>query len=193
MSRLRVVLHGLGERRRVGEIADTYATPRDLVFVGGADAARGRADLALAAPRFAQQVQLAVVRQDEVRLVADEQAIADVDSRARELVDLCEERLRVDHDTVADHAGDAFVQNARRQQPQHELPAARVDGVPGVVSSLVSGDDGEVAGEEVDDLALAFIAPLGAEHCNVHVLALYLPIHNSSACLPCCSTATRST
>ena len=72
-----VVADGFGERVRVGEVADAHAAARDLVLVGRADAAGGRADLALAAPRFAEQVELAVVRQDEVRLVADDQAVAD--------------------------------------------------------------------------------------------------------------------
>ena len=43
-----------------------------------------------------------------------------------------------------------------------------VDGVPGVVAALVAGDDREVRREQVDDLALALVAPLRAEHCDVH-------------------------
>ena len=66
--------HRVCERRRIREIADADAAPRDLVFVGRTDAARRRADLALAAARFAQQIQFAVVRQDQVRLVADDEA-----------------------------------------------------------------------------------------------------------------------
>ena len=119
----------LAQRVGVRQVADANAAPRDLVLVGRADAARGRADLALAAPRLAQQVELAVIRQDQVRLVADEQPIADVDAGRRELVDLGEQRLRIDDDAVADDAGDAVVQDARRQQPQHELASVRVDRV----------------------------------------------------------------
>ena len=124
--------------------------------------------LPLAAPRFAQQIELAVIRQDEMRLVADDQAIADVDPGVRELVDLGEERLRIDDHAVADDAGDALVQDAGRQQAQHELPPAGVDGVTGVVASLVAGDDREIRRQQIDDLALAFVAPLRAEHCDVH-------------------------
>ena len=92
------------QRLGVGEVADADAAARDLVLVGRADAARGRPDLALAAPRLAQQVELAVVRQDEVRLVADDQPVADRDAGGRELVDLGEQRLRVDDHAVADDA-----------------------------------------------------------------------------------------
>ncbi len=92
----------------------------------------------------------------------------DVDAGARELVDLREQRLRIHDDAVADDAGDAGMQDARRNQPQHELRAVDVDGVPGVVSALVARDDVETRREQVDDLALAFIAPLGAEHSEIH-------------------------
>ena len=68
---------------RIGQIADADAAARNLVLVGRTDAARGRADLALAAPRLRQQVEIAVIRQDQVRLVADEQPVADVDAVLR--------------------------------------------------------------------------------------------------------------
>ena len=168
VARVDVVADGFGERVRVGEIADAHAAARDLVLVGRTDAARGRADLALAAPRFAEQVELAVVRQDEVRLVADHQPVADGDAGALELVDLGEQRLRIDDHAVADDAGDAVVQDAGRQQAQHELAPVGVDGVPGIVTALVAGDDGKIGREQVDDFALAFITPLGAEHRDVH-------------------------
>jgi hypothetical protein len=47
-----------------------------------------------------------------VRLVADENPIADIDPGARQLVDFGEQRLRVDHHAVADDAGDAGMQDA---------------------------------------------------------------------------------
>ena len=84
----------LPQRLGVGEVADAHAAARDLVLVGRTDAARRRPDLALAAPRLAQQIELAVIRQDQVRLVADDQPVADRDAGRRQLVDLGEERLR---------------------------------------------------------------------------------------------------
>ena len=53
---------------------DADAAARDLVLVGRTDAARGRPDLPLAPPRLGQQVEIAVIRQDQVRLVADDEA-----------------------------------------------------------------------------------------------------------------------
>ena len=159
------MLHGLGEGRRVRQIAHPDAAPRDLVFVGRPDAARRRADAAFAAPRLAQQVELAVVRQDEMRLVADDQPIADVDAGLRQLVDLREERRRIDDDAVADDAGDARMQDAGRQQPQHELAPVGVDGVTGVVAALIPGHDRKVRRQQIDDLALAFVSPLRSKYC----------------------------
>ena len=43
-----------------------------------------------------------------------------------------------------------------------------VDGVAGVVAALVAGDDVEARREQIDDLALAFVAPLRAEHREIH-------------------------
>src|SRR3712207_7197615 len=52
-----------------------------LPILRGTDAPRGRADLALAAPRLAQDIELAVIRQNEMGLVADDQPIADAEDR----------------------------------------------------------------------------------------------------------------
>ena len=182
IARVDVVPDRLGERVRVGEIADPHAAPRDLVLVGRTDPARGRADLPLAAPRFAEQVELAVIRQDQVRLVADQQPVADRDAGALQLVDLGEQRLRIDHHAVADDAGDAVVEDAGRQQPQHELASVGIDGVAGIVAALVTGDDRKVGREQVDDLAFALVSPLGAEHRDVHK-RLILPSLSASRSL----------
>ena len=90
--------------------------------------------------------------------------IADRDAGRRQLVDLGEQRLRIDDHAVADDAGDARVQDPRRQQPQHELASVGVHRVPGVVPALVARDDGKVRRQQVDDLALALVAPLRAQH-----------------------------
>ena len=84
--------------------------PRDVVPI-----------CALAPPRLGQHIELAVIREDEVRAIADEQAAVTSMPSSRELVDLGEERLRVDDDAVADDAGDVVVQNARRNETQNEL------------------------------------------------------------------------
>ena len=83
IPRLHVLAYLLFERHRIDEIAGSDAPAADLVLVGGPDTPRGRPDLALAAPRLVQQIEIAVVRQDQVRLVADQQARCRPRRRAR--------------------------------------------------------------------------------------------------------------
>ncbi len=62
------------------------------------------------------------------------------------------------------------MQDARRDEPEDELRAVDVHGMPGVVSALVAGDDVEARRQQIDDLALAFIAPLSAEDTQIHIV-----------------------
>ena len=122
-----------------------------------------------------QHVELTVIRKDQVRAVADEQPAVDVDADPRELVDFREQRLRIDDDAVADDARHAVVQDARRDEMQHELLAFDVYRVTGVVATLVARHDREVRRQQIDDLALALVAPLRAQHCKIlcHVRSGY--------------------
>ena len=54
-------------------------------------------------------------------------------------------------------------QHARRHQVRDELLAVDHQRVAGVGAAAVAHDDVGALGEQVDDLALAFIAPLGAD------------------------------
>jgi hypothetical protein len=120
-----------------------------------------------------------VVRQNDVSLLADEQVAVDIHAHPRKLVHLLEERLRIDDDTVADDAGDARMQNARRNQMQDELRPFHINGVSSVVPALVPRDSREMRRQHVDDLPLAFVAPLRAEHCDVCGHAGYIVIRPS--------------
>ena len=165
VARVDVVADVLLERLRIVEIADADAAARDLVLVGRADAARGRADLALAAPRLRQQVELAVIRQDQVRLVADRAA-----GRRRRC------RACVSSSISANSACGSTTTPLPMTQvtPGCRMPDGirrrtnfvpfDVHGVAGVVSALIARDDREMRRQQIDDLALAFVAPLRAEH-----------------------------
>ena len=89
---------------------------------------------------------------------------ADVDAAALEPLDLVEQHLRVDHDAVADRAGQARVEDPRRDQVELELLAVAHDRVAGVVAALKADHEVGLLGEQVGDLALAFVAPLGAHY-----------------------------
>ncbi len=73
------------------------------------------------------------------------------------------ERDGVDHDAVADDAGFSRSQDAGGDQVQDVLLAGVDDGVPRVVPALAAHDDVRVARENINDLPLPLIAPLGAD------------------------------
>ena len=50
---------------------------------------------------------------------------------------------------------------------KYKLLFADEDGVAGVVAALIARHDIEVLGEEIDDLSLAFVAPLRAQDDDV--------------------------
>src|SRR6185437_4184199 len=84
-----------------------------------------------------------------------------------QLRDLVEEGLRIEHHTVADHGKLGRTQHARRQQ--RELVGFAVDdeGMTGIVPALESHDDVGLLRQPIDDLALSFVAPLGADDDNI--------------------------
>ena len=49
--------------------------------------------------------------------------------------------------------------------------AAMNDGVAGVISALAADDDVRLVGEHIDDLAFAFVAPLGPDENGVRHIA----------------------
>ena len=71
---------------------------------------------------------------------------------------------RIEHHAVADNAAAARAQHATGHQLQNKFLAVDDDGVAGIVAPGIAGDDGEVLRQDVDDLPLALIAPLGANN-----------------------------
>ena len=152
----------LAQDRLVEQVLDADAEPRGLVGVAGADAAPRGADPELAQLRLARAVEQHVVGHDQVRVGRDLQA-ADVDAAALQPLDLVEQHLRVDHDAVADRAGLAGIEDPGRDQVELELLAVADDRVAGVVAALEADTRSALLGEQVGDLALALVAPLGAD------------------------------
>src|SRR5262249_18916457 len=84
------------------------------------------------------------------------------------------QRARREHHPVADIAGHALAENSGGNEVQHRLLPADDEGMPGVVPALKAHHALGMVGEPVHDLALALVAPLGADHYDVlaHLLAL---------------------
>ena len=151
-----------GERRRVGDVAGPQADAPGLVGVGRADALQRGADLVVAAHRLGDGVVGLVPREDQVGPARDLQPGAR-HAAGLEGVDLGEQRRQVDDDAVADDRHDVVVEDAARDQLQGVAVAADDDGVPGVVATLVAHDVAVLLGQQVDDLGLALVTPLGAD------------------------------
>ncbi len=146
----------------VEQILDANPQPGRLVRIAGSDPASGRADLKAPELHLTGVVQQHVVGHDQVRVGRDPDR-ADVDAAAAKLLKLVGQHPGVDHDAVADHAQLARVQDPRWHQVQLPGLAVPDDRVAGVVAALEADDRVGLLGEQVGDLALALIAPLGAD------------------------------
>jgi len=69
---------------------------------------------------------------------------------------------------IADQADLAGMQEPGGNEVEDELLAVHDDGVAGVVAALEADQQIGLLAEDVDHLSLAFIAPLGADHDDVH-------------------------
>jgi hypothetical protein len=56
--------------------------------------------------------------------------------------------------------------DAGRQQVEYKRLIANLDRVAGIVAALVPRDDFKLLGEQVNDFALTFVAPLSPYDCN---------------------------
>ena len=71
---------------------------------------------------------------------------------------------RVEDDAVADHADLVRVEDPGGDQVELELLAVADDRVAGVVAALEADDHVGAVGEQVDDLPLPLVAPLGSDY-----------------------------
>ena len=86
-----------------------------------------------------------------------------------------DEVMRVEHDAVADDRQLAGPHDARGQQRQLVDLVADDERVAGVVAALEAHHDVGLGRQPVDDLALALVAPLGADHHHVgHPISVLL-------------------
>ena len=155
-------------RRQVLEIHHADGAPADLVLIGRADAALGGADLAVSRFGLAQRVELAVERQDQRGILGDAQIVAaDVDAELLDLGDLLGERPGIDHHAVADHRELALAHDAGGQQRQLVGGAVDHERVAGIVAALEAHHDIGALRQPIDDLALALVAPLGADDHDI--------------------------
>lgn len=151
------------------EVAHADAGAGGFIGIGGADAAFGGADFGAAFTDFALGVEESVVGHDHVGGIADEEAAFDLHLHVEERIDFLEEADWIDDHAVADDAFFITAEDAGGDEVEDVFFAFDEDGVTGVVAAGATDDDIGVFGEDVDNLAFTFIAPLGAyQNCVGH-------------------------
>ena len=157
------------ERRNIGKVHDADGAAANLVLIGRADAALGRADLGAGAiRRFAEAVEFLMQWQDQRRIVGQLQRFgADIDALPAQPRDLVEQREGIDDDAVADHAQLARPDDSRRQKAQFVGHAVDDERMPGVMAALEPDHDIGLLRQPIDNLSLALVAPLGADHHHI--------------------------
>ncbi len=151
----------------VREVADADGAAADLVLISRADAAAGGSDLGAAGRILTQRIEVAVDGEDERAGFRQAKHVGlDPDALAAQLLDFLAQPPGVEDHAIADdrqRAGD----DAARQQGELVDLVTDDQRVAGVVPALEAHHAIGAAGEPVDDLALALVAPLGADHGNV--------------------------
>jgi arylformamidase len=148
---------------KMRQIADPDRATADLILIGRADPAPRGADLELARI-LAKAIEIAVKGQDERAGFGDVQILrVDINALRLQFGDLIAEMPGIKHNAVADdRKGPAH--DARREERKLIGFIANHKRMPGIMSALKAHNHVCTAGEPVDDLALAFIAPLGTNH-----------------------------
>ena len=154
---------------QVAQVGHSEPPTADLRLVGRADTAPRGPDLLA---RLVRPVQQLVVRQHQVGAVGEEEAPFDADPLGRYFVDLGEKLVGVEHHAVPDEAVDPPMQDPRRDLVQDELGRPQVHGVTSVGAPLIANDVVGPLREDVDELSLSFVAPLGADDHQTGVLRI---------------------
>ena len=88
-----------------------------------------------------------------------------IDTKLAQLVQLFNECDGVHYHPGTEQTGAARMQDAGGQLVQDKGLVFYFDGVPGIGATLVARSEVHLIAERVDDLALALVAPLPANHC----------------------------
>ena len=122
-----------------------------------------RAELVAPEVPLGQSVELLVVRHDEVGVTRQDQPGA-VDPCIGEAVHLGDEHSRINDHAVSDDRNDVVVEDPARQELEREGATVHDDRVTGVVAALITHDHVHSPGQEVGQLPLALVTPLGADY-----------------------------
>ena len=151
-------------------VAATETGTGDLCGVRGADSATGGADLlAGCAGGLFRLVERTMVEHHHLRTRGDEEAAFRLDPGGAESLDLLNEIQGVHHNTIADDANLAIVENSAGDKTQHTLLAFGDNRVTRIGTTLIAHHEIRLIGKNVNNLALAFISPLGTDQNRIHL------------------------
>ena len=152
----------VAEQCLVQHVLHAQANARHLVLIARTDAALGGTDVLLAELLLKGAIQIDVVRHDDMRVAANLEVLGG-DAVGLEHIDLLKDNLGIDDAAVTDHRHVIGIHDAGGHLVQAVLLAVDDDGVAGVVAARIAHDGIKVAGDQVADLTLALIAPLGTD------------------------------
>src|SRR6185437_3195988 len=113
---------------------------------------------------FAGRIQKLVVGQHQMSSVRGDQATGSIDPPFLQAIELGEQVFRFEHHSIADHAGDLWVQNPRGDLAQDELGVADDNGVSGVCPTLVANHEIGPFCQDVNQLPFSLVSPLRPNH-----------------------------
>ncbi len=110
-------------------------------------------------------------RQDQRARRADAQPLPGRDALVFKHLDLFQQGAGRQHDAITHQTAHAIAQYARGDQVQDCLFSIDYQGMPGIVAALEPYHGGHSFGQQINDLALAFVTPLGTDddYISAHV------------------------
>ena len=103
-----------------------------------------------------------MVWQDDRAGLADTHSTARINATFRQHIEFFEQCAGRQHHTVTDQTADILTQDAGRDQMQDGLFTLDNQGVTSIVATLKAHHRVGLVGQQIDNLAFALIAPLGA-------------------------------
>ena len=159
-----------GKTARVFQILHAQSAAGDFVFIGRADATACGTDFGRTGfffGSFAGNVDGSMERQDEWAAFAHAQAGTHIDTGFFKARDFFKQFADRQHHAVADIALDTGAHDATGNQVQRGFHAIDHQRMTGVVAALKAHHACGGFGQPIDQLAFAFVTPLGTDHDHV--------------------------
>src|SRR5690606_1128477 len=143
-------------------IANAQTVAPDLILISGPHTFKGRPDFIIAFRLLISLVEQFMGRQDQGRLLRDEEVLLDLQIVFFQLLYLRPEHNRIKNNSVADDIPRLLPENAGRNLMENMFDAVEFKGMTGVGPTLKTRHNLVLRGHNVHNFSLAFISPLKA-------------------------------